>query len=45
MQDAGVLAYFAGHDHDLQFVQPDDSTPGALSHVLSGAGSDVRNNE
>lgn len=51
LQDAGVAAYFAGHDHDLQhnvkLSDPgdDSSDPVWPHHVVSGAGSETRKNE
>lgn len=33
-----VIAYFAGHEHDLQYHKPE----GTLHHFVSGAGSEVR---
>jgi hypothetical protein len=51
LQDAGVAAYLAGHDHDLQhnvkLSNPgdDSSDPVWPHHVVSGAGSETRKNE
>jgi hypothetical protein len=51
LQSAGVAAYLAGHDHDLQHVvklsNPDDdnSDPVWPHHVVSGAGSETRSDE
>jgi hypothetical protein len=51
VQSAGVAAYLAGHDHDLQhnikLSNPDDDASDPLwpHHVVSGAGSETRKNE
>jgi hypothetical protein len=51
VQNAGVAAYLAGHDHDLQHniklsnPADDDSDPVWPHHVVSGAGSETRKNE
>ena len=51
VQSAGVAAYLAGHDHDLQHVvklsNPDDDTSDPVwpHHVISGAGSETRSGE
>ncbi|GHE95835.1 purple acid phosphatase family protein [Thalassotalea profundi] len=34
-----VTAYFAGHEHDLQHNQPENTT---VAHFVSGAGSEIR---
>lgn len=34
-----VDVYFAGHEHDLQHIKPDDRV---THHIISGAGSEVR---
>lgn len=39
LEKHGVSIYFAGHEHDLQHIKPDQKT---THHVVSGAGSDVR---
>ena len=33
-----VDVYFAGHEHDIQYIKPD----GVTHHLISGAGSEVR---
>lgn len=38
LKDGKVTAYFAGHEHDLQYHKPE----GTLHHFVSGAGSEVR---
>ena len=36
MQEAGVQAYFAGHDHNLEHIHASNSTP---HYIISGGGS------
>ncbi len=38
-EEHGVHAYFAGHEHDLQYNQPEGTT---VAHFISGAGSEIR---
>ena len=36
MQEAGVQAYFAGHDHNLEHIHASNSNP---HYIISGGGS------
>ncbi len=36
MQEAGVQAYFAGHDHNLEHIHASNNTP---HYIISGGGS------
>ncbi|GAX83740.1 hypothetical protein CEUSTIGMA_g11165.t1 [Chlamydomonas eustigma] len=42
LQEHKVLAYFSGHEHDLQYMV--EGSP-AVAYVVSGAGSDIRYGE